>query len=76
MENTHPDLEDWTNDDLINEKRGHDVFLQRWKKNMSYGSVEESISDGSMAEVERGPSSKKPWECTVSGGEIIYFPDR
>ena len=43
---------------------------------MSYGSVEESISDGSMAEVERGPSSKKPWECTVSGGEIIYFPDR
>jgi hypothetical protein len=76
MENIYPELEDWTNDDLINDKRGHDVFLQRWKKNMSYGSIEESNLDGSMAEVERRPSSKKPWECTVSGGEMIYFPDR
>lgn len=75
MENTYPGLEDWTDEDLKNEKRGHDVFLRRWKKNMTYGSTMQE-SKSSVPEGESLPSSKKPWECTVSRGEMIYFPDR
>lgn len=75
MENMYPALEDWTVDDLINDMREHRVALQRWKRGtpMVYDVTEGSYSG--IPERKHGPSSKKPWECTVSAGEMIYFPD-
>jgi hypothetical protein len=71
MENIYPALEDWTDDDFINDKKGHHGFLQRWKRNKIHVETEESA----MPEKKHSPSSKKPWECTVNAGEMIYFPD-
>mmetsp|Transcript_4223 Transcript_4223/g.9520 ORF Transcript_4223/g.9520 Transcript_4223/m.9520 type:complete len:362 (+) Transcript_4223:16-1101(+) len=70
MENTYPELKDWTDVDLQKEKKGHEDFLQRLKKRSAESGRREA------REVERGPSSKKPWECTINRGEMIYFPDQ
>jgi hypothetical protein len=70
MEDIYPVLEEWTDDDFIDDKTGYQMFLQRWKKKMTHDDTEESV----MPERKHIPSSKKPWECTVSAGEIIYFP--
>ena len=94
MENVYPILEDWSEEDVAMEKRGHDTFLQKWnndKRNksplqyrMEKNNEEEEIinsADNSNeeqeteGEQERGPSNKKPWECTIHEGEMIYFPD-
>ena len=70
MENVYPALDDWSAVDVKNEKIQHAEYLKRWKTgtagtpNMKRNSKEES-----------GPSAKKPWECTIHEGEMIYFPD-
>jgi len=75
MENTYPTLKNWTYSDVMKEKSGHDTFLQRWKELVRPDSSQVIDSDYSILEDQVGPSSKKPWECTVSRGEMIYFPD-
>lgn len=69
MENTYPTLQNWTYSEMMKERSGHDAFSQRWKD------IVGSHSSQSLLEDQLGPSSKKPWECTVSRGETIYFPD-
>jgi hypothetical protein len=75
MENTYPTLKNWTYSDVMKEKSGHNTFLQRWKELARSDSSQVIDSDYSILEDPVGPSSKKPWECTVSRGEMIYFPD-
>mmetsp|Transcript_36195 Transcript_36195/g.87365 ORF Transcript_36195/g.87365 Transcript_36195/m.87365 type:complete len:383 (+) Transcript_36195:60-1208(+) len=78
MENTYPDLEDWNDDDLQDENKSHETFLKR--RNGRFSSTESRSDLEKRSEeahdVERDPSSKKPWECTISEGEMIYFPDQ
>ncbi|KAL7540182.1 hypothetical protein ACHAXR_010589, partial [Thalassiosira sp. AJA248-18] len=78
MENTYPVLEDWTDIDLQNEKKAHEEFLQRWSKIRESRRRDNNIGKKSFSvdDMERGPSSKKPWECTINRGETIYFPDQ
>jgi len=59
----------------MKEKSGHDTFLQRWKELARSNSSQVIDSDYSILEDQVGPSSKKPWECTVNRGEMIYFPN-
>jgi hypothetical protein len=68
-------LKNWTYSDIMKEKSGHDTFLLRWKDTVRSGSSHIVDSDKSILEDQVGPSNKKPWECTVSRGEMIYFPD-
>jgi len=79
MENTYPTLENWTENDLLMEKRNHEDFFRQWngrKSSMNNGRKDaDEGSDGDSA-VKRGPSLKKPWECTINRGEMIYFPDQ
>jgi hypothetical protein len=75
MENMYPTLKNWTYSDIMKEKSGHDTFLLRWKDTVSDSSQKIVDSDKIILEDQVGPSSKKPWECTVSRGEMIYFPD-
>ncbi len=84
MESTYPTLDDWTAEEKENESGRHDEFWQRWK-NIRQRQTEEEGEWGhylSSAQIasdidtgELGPSKRKPWECTVHEGEIIYFPN-
>mmetsp|Transcript_40474 Transcript_40474/g.74068 ORF Transcript_40474/g.74068 Transcript_40474/m.74068 type:complete len:390 (-) Transcript_40474:96-1265(-) len=75
MENTYPVLEDWSDVDVQNENKNHGGFLKKWNKRNA--SRRRDIGERSGVDVvERGPSSKKPWECTINRGEMIYFPDQ
>ena len=74
MENTYPMLEEWTDVDLQKEKRGHLEFLQTW--NTRRAGIEQSMNADDDDDDERGPSRKKPFECTINRGEMIYFPDQ
>lgn len=72
MENAYPSLEDWNDADAEREARRHDDYLYRWKSR----SVKNKNKSSKPTEDRVGPSEKKPWECTVREGEMIYFPDR
>lgn len=75
MEHTYPELEDWSEDDLQNEMRRHGEFLGT--RNKQRGSVKDKRKKvKKIDDAERGPSTKKPWECTIHEGEMIYFPDQ
>ena len=89
MENTYSSLDDWTTEEIHNERRQHEEFWQRWKnirQQQLEGEEEEEeeewryyFSSAQLAKdidaVALGPSKRKPWECTVHEGEIIYFPN-
>jgi hypothetical protein len=70
MEFNYPSLNNWTKDDIENEHQNHEKY---WKQRRSLDSSvdkrRESVSTDS-------PSTKKPWECTINSGELIYFPDQ
>lgn len=80
MENTYPGLKDWNDDHLKKERRNHDEYLKRWTK--SHASITKESRKRDKAKgldafgAGRGPSSTKPWECTINEGEMIYFPDQ
>lgn len=84
MESTYQTLDDWTTEEIQNESRQHEEFWQRWK-NIRQQQLEEEeewgyyFSSAQIASdtdtVELGPSKRKPWECIVHEGEIIYFPN-
>ncbi|KAL7510264.1 hypothetical protein ACHAXN_007252 [Cyclotella atomus] len=68
MENVYPHLEDWSDDEVETEKAKHKEYLARWKTG--------TLNRANKADVKDiGPSTKKPWECTIHEGEMIYFPD-
>eukprot|EP00584_Thalassiosira_punctigera_P006367 CAMPEP_0172532316 /NCGR_PEP_ID=MMETSP1067-20121228/5416_1 /TAXON_ID=265564 ORGANISM="Thalassiosira punctigera, Strain Tpunct2005C2" /NCGR_SAMPLE_ID=MMETSP1067 /ASSEMBLY_ACC=CAM_ASM_000444 /LENGTH=386 /DNA_ID=CAMNT_0013316821 /DNA_START=72 /DNA_END=1232 /DNA_ORIENTATION=- len=75
MENTYPALEDWGDEDLRMEKKNHEEFLRSWNERTA-SNRRRAVGQMSGEEAERGPSSKKPWECTINRGEMIYFPDQ
>jgi len=65
MEGTYPDLEDWTDSDMQEERRWHKEYLhQRGKEG------------GGPRRLIKTPSRRKPWECTIHAGEMVYFPDQ
>ena len=70
MENVYPLLEDWSAAEVDREAKHHDDYLYKWKA----GTVTNIKS--TKHKEEMGPSKKKPWECTIHEGEMIYFPDR
>lgn len=70
MEETYLNLEDWTDDDMRVERSWHEEYLQRRDKRNGPGRG----AKGSPL-VER-PSRRKPWECTIREGEMVYFPDQ
>lgn len=87
MENAYPTLEDWNKDEGVDsdmEKKKHDEFARGWKKKRgNNGSMQRekrmrklSNDDDDVRVTERGSSGKKPWECTIHRGEMIYFPDQ
>jgi hypothetical protein len=41
--------------------------LYRWRQRAVNSSADNIPS--------KGPSSKRPFECTINSGEMIYFPD-
>mmetsp|Transcript_11962 Transcript_11962/g.26052 ORF Transcript_11962/g.26052 Transcript_11962/m.26052 type:complete len:413 (-) Transcript_11962:464-1702(-) len=79
MENVYPNLEDWNDQDVKMELKHDEEFLKMWKR----VSAKQRHFDGMMGNEnesideieEQGPSNKKPWECTINAGEMIYFPD-
>jgi hypothetical protein len=68
MENVYPHLADWSLADKEREKTKHEKFLTRWKTGNKNSAIKQGVK-------EIGPSAKKPWECTIHEGEMIYFPD-
>ncbi|KAL3795918.1 hypothetical protein HJC23_002189 [Cyclotella cryptica] len=76
MENVYPVLDDWNSLDVEKERHGHVEYLQKWKSTKQEGAAQKSVKDPDDAKDEdNGPSNKKPWECTIHEGEMIYFPD-
>ena len=78
MEYTYPSLENWTQDDFESENQNHDQYLKRWKlRSLDSPSERKQADSYSMASSkdDESPSGKKPWECTINAGEMIYFPD-
>jgi len=79
MEYTYPDLKDWTDTDMQIDKKAHTEFYQRWKNRHSIPIPKSRRDKGRMIDImgiEQGTSSKKPWECIIHEGEMIYFPDQ
>ncbi|KAL7530711.1 hypothetical protein ACHAWF_003479 [Thalassiosira exigua] len=74
MENTYPDLEDWNEVDFQREKSDHKQAMM--ESNKVHGSGGGAKRNHNVHKVEGGPSNKKPWECTINRGEMIYFPDQ
>jgi hypothetical protein len=69
MENVYPTLDDWSEADAEMERKNHVDYFRKWRA----GVVEQpKRRDG---QEESGPSTTKPWECTIGEGEMIYFPD-
>ena len=64
MEYTYPNLKDWSAADVEFEKMMHMKYKQRPRAVTKEKTRQES-----------GPSNRKPWECTIHEGEMIYFPD-
>ena len=85
MENTYPTLEDWTVGEMQYEASKHEEFWQRWMntrqqehekaKNEEWVYYNREHKSSDTDRIELGPSKRKPWECTVNEGEIIYFPN-
>jgi hypothetical protein len=76
MENVYTTLQHWSELDVQAEKKRYDEYVQRWKS-MNVESdrlAKTNISIKGKGE-DRGPSDKKPWECTIHEGEMVYFPD-
>ena len=80
MEYTYSNLEDWSDTDIQIEKKAHAEFYQRWKNRHNIPIPKSSRRDKrkmiDIMGVEQGTSSKKPMECTIHEGEMIYFPDQ
>jgi len=67
MEYYYPALDNWTEAEFEIQHQNHDRFLQRWRQRAVNSSADNIPS--------KGPSSKRPFECTINSGEMIYFPD-
>ena len=81
MENTYTTLTNWTEIDMQMEKDVHEEYYQKWKnrQNIPMQKSRRIDTGGKLVHImgiEDGPSSKKPWECTINEGEMIYFPDQ
>lgn len=70
MEYSYSTLEDLTTNEIQYQKRNHEEFWQRWITRP------EQQQQTPPPQVEVGCySRRKPWECTVHEGEVIYFPN-
>jgi hypothetical protein len=73
MEYSYSTLEDWTTNEIQYEKRNHEEFWQRW---ITMPEQQQQQQQTPPPQVEVGCySRRKPWECTVHEGEVIYFPN-
>ena len=71
MEHEYGRLENWTEADVEDERNSHIKYMTNSYEDMSgppFGIL--------TKKTESGPSEKKPFECTIHPGEMIYFPDR
>jgi hypothetical protein len=77
MEYTYPSLENWTTADFERENQNHEQYLKQWRRRSldSDSSHRKQAVSYSVDERKR-PSKKKPWECTINAGEMLYFPDQ
>ena len=76
MEHTYPKLNDWTDDDVQIEKKGHVEFYKRWTIDKRTSRKKDNAFVGIAGSTDKEASGKKPWECTINEGELIYFPDQ
>lgn len=76
MENVYPTLDDWSALDVEKEKYSHLAYLQKWRATTQKVMAEDAVKIAEdVNDEDNGPSNKKPWECTIHEGEMIYFPD-
>mmetsp|Transcript_21711 Transcript_21711/g.51146 ORF Transcript_21711/g.51146 Transcript_21711/m.51146 type:complete len:317 (-) Transcript_21711:147-1097(-) len=69
MEHEYGRLENWTGVDVEEERNSHAKYMTNSGKS---GPPFDILTKNQ----ERGPSGKKPFECTIHPGEMIYFPDQ
>ncbi len=76
MENIYPTLENWNDQDLKMESRRHEDFLMKGKrgieKQLHYSDMMGKDHKSVDVIEEEAPSNKKPWECTINAGELIW----
>jgi hypothetical protein len=76
MENVYPTLDDWSASEVKNEKQGHFEYMQKWKYSKQEATAKRSAKTAvNVKDEDNGRIDKKPWECTIHEGEMIYFPD-
>ena len=77
MEYTYPSLENWTAHDFEREHQNHEQFLHQWhRRSLDSSSDRKQAATSYSMDDSEGPSMKKPWECTINAGEMLYFPDQ
>lgn len=76
MEYTYPSLENWTARDFEREHQNHEQYLQQWRRRSLDGPSDRKQAASYSIDDSQGPSTKKPWECTINAGEMLYFPDQ
>ena len=72
MEHEYGRLENWTEDDVEKERNSHAEYMTNSYEVKRNGPPLSIMSKNP----ESGPSGKKPFECTIHPGEMIYFPDQ
>ena len=76
MEYTYPSLKNWTTTDDEHEHHNHEEYLQQRKRRSLNSSSDRKKAESNSVDESESPSTKKPWECTINAGEMIYFPDQ
>ena len=76
MEFTYPSLKNWTAHDFEREHQNHEEFLMQWRLRSWDSSSDRKQATSYAMDDSEGPSPKKPWECTINAGEMLYFPDQ